>query len=95
MDLLRDGKALKSHWKERLSERFFSQVWRQFKQVPPNFRDHLRGPRFDCGFHPPVPSPAASARFPEWKLAQRDKRCATGTLLIAAEHLTQKQTGRT
>lgn len=36
MDLLRDGKALKSHWKERLSEQFFS-------QVPPNFQGPSQG----------------------------------------------------
>lgn len=66
-----------------------------FSQVPPNFRDHLRGPHFDCGFHLPVPSPAARARFPEWKLARRDNWCATGTRLIAAKHLTRKQTART
>lgn len=87
-------KALKSHWKERLSEKLFSQVSHQFKQVPPNFRDHLRGPHFYCGFHLPSPSPAASARFPEWKLAQRDKRCATGTPSIAAERRAQRQNAR-
>lgn len=87
-------KGLEKPLEREAFRKIFSQVSHQFKQVPPNFRDHLRGPHFDCGFHLSVPSPAASACFPEWKLAQRDNWCATGTLLIAARHLTQKQTAR-